>query len=130
MDSIIFKAAAIGVVAAALILTLKKESPVFALLVGIGASVLILLTVLPRLSAVFGLLEQITENIASGGEYVAIVIKIIGIAYAAEFGASVCADAGEGGLAAKIELAGKVMIMGVSAPVVLTLLNQVLSLLP
>ena len=130
MESLILKAAATGVIAVVLALTLKKDNPVFALLITIGASVLIFFMILPGLGEVFGLLEGITESVGSGSEYVITVVKIIGIAYAAEFGSSICADAGESGVASKIELAGKVLIMTVSAPVVYDLLNQVLSMLP
>jgi len=35
----------------------------------------------------------------------------VGIAYIAEFGAEVCRDAGEGAIASKVELAGKLLLL-------------------
>ncbi len=129
MDSLIFRACAIVIIAVIMVLVIKKDSPAFALILSLAASLLILFLVLPRLSAVLDTLRTVAGNIKSSGEYIGVAIKVIGIAWAAEFGANVCADAGEQGIASKIELAGKVLIMAASAPVILTLLDRVINLL-
>lgn len=118
-----------GIVAVVLVMAVKRDNPAFAVMVSLAASVLIMFMVIPSLSGVLELLTSITGSLSSGGEYIAVVVKIIGVAYISEFGASVCADAGETGLASKIELAGKVLIMAISAPVVATLLNAVVNLI-
>ena len=56
------------------------------------------------------------------------MLKITGIAYLSQFGMQICADAGEGAIAAKIELAGKILIMTVSAPILLAVLDVVMGL--
>ena len=56
------------------------------------------------------------------------VLKVIGIAYLTQFGAQLCADAGEGTVAAKIELAGKILMMTAAAPVLIGLLELVMGL--
>ena len=45
-----------------------------------------------------------------------------------QFGAQLCADAGEGTVAAKIELAGKILMMTAAAPVLIGLLELVMGL--
>ena len=60
--------------------------------------------------------------------YFGIVLKVIGIAYLSQFASQLCADAGEGAVAAKIELAGKALIMAVSIPVLTEVLHVVLML--
>jgi stage III sporulation protein AD len=130
MDGLIFRACAAGIIAVFLALAIKKDTPAFALVITLAAGVFILLMILPRFQAVMGTLETVASQVSGGGsEYIGVAVKVIGIAWAAEFGSSVCADAGEIGVASKIELAGKVLIMAVSAPVVLTLLDRVISLL-
>ena len=57
-----------------------------------------------------------------------LVLKVIGIAYLTQFGAQLCADAGEGTVAAKIELAGKILMMTAAAPVLIGLLELVMGL--
>jgi len=124
----IYRIAVAGIVAAVLILTVKKDAPAIAVLITVAVSALIIISVLPKLSAAVGLLNETAEAVNGGSAYVAAVLKIIGIAYTAEFGAQICADAGETAVAGKVELAGKVLIMTVCAPVVASLLNTVVSM--
>ena len=63
-----------------------------------------------------------------GEGYFSIVLKVIGIAYLTQFGSQLCADAGESAIAAKIELAGKVLMMTAAAPVLTGLLEMVMGL--
>ena len=58
-----------------------------------------------------------------------IILKIIGIGYLVEFGANFCIDAGNSSMADKILLAGKLIILIVSMPVITNLLDTVLGLL-
>ena len=126
----IFQIAAIGIVGMILALMLKRESPLFAILVSLAVAVLIFLLVIPQLAGLVALFGTITGHLTSGQEYVLVVVKIIGIAYVAEFGAQICHDAGEGAIGAKIELAGKVLIMGVAAPLILSLIDLVVTIIP
>jgi len=59
-----------------------------------------------------------------------LILKVIGIAYIAEFGAQVCRDAGEGAVAAKVELAGKALVLLLALPIVYAILDFVGRLLP
>ena len=112
-----------------LALALRRDNPAFAALIALTGSVLIFFMIVPRFGAALEMIRLITDNLGSGAAYVTTVLKIIGIAYAAEFGAGICADAGETGLAQRVELAGKILILAAAAPVVLTLLRQVLTVL-
>ena len=62
--------------------------------------------------------------------YFTAVLKITGIAYITEFGAEICRDAGEGAIAAKIEMAGKVIIVVLAIPVISSLIDLVLKIMP
>ena len=126
----IFQIAAIGIIGAVLAIFIKRESPVFAVMISLAVTVLIFLLVLPQLAAVIGLIDGISRHLGSGREYVLVVIQIIGIAYVAEFASQLCADCGENSIAAKIDLAGKVLIMGVGAPIVIGLLETVVTMIP
>ncbi|MCL2406941.1 MAG: stage III sporulation protein AD [Defluviitaleaceae bacterium] len=127
MDTLILRIAATGVVSAFLALSLKKDNPVFASLIAVIGGVLIFFMIAPYFSAVLSLFTSISDNIGTGGVYITTVLRVIGVAYAAEFGSSICADAGENGLAQKVELAGKILILAIAAPVILTLLQQILT---
>ena len=75
-------------------------------------------------------LKSIADKADVGSLHLATLLKIVGVAYIAEFGAQVCRDAQEGAIASKVELAGKVIIMALSIPIVLVILDSVLQLLP
>ena len=61
-------------------------------------------------------------------EYLKLIVKIVGLAYLAGFGAQICKDAGENGIAAKIELAGKIFILTMGIPIMVGLLDLILQL--
>ncbi|MCL2592701.1 MAG: stage III sporulation protein AD [Defluviitaleaceae bacterium] len=125
----IMQVVAIGIIAAILSLTIKKQVPEMALMISLAASVLIFFIILPRLAAVFDVLSVITSHTSGEFRYVDTLIRIVGIAYIAEFGAQVCKDAGEGAIASKIELSGKALIMVMSAPIIFSLLNLIMAAL-
>ncbi len=62
--------------------------------------------------------------------YVETMLKIIGVAYIAEFAAQMTKDAGQDALAAKMELAGKVIILSMAVPILTLLIETILSMLP
>ena len=126
----IMQVVAAGVLSAVLALTVKRQSPEIALIITIAASVLIFIMVLPMLAGAVGLLQNLGSQLDTRVPYVTLVLQILGIAYVAELGAQVCSDAGESAIAAKIELAGKVMIMAAAAPILLDVLSMVVGIMP
>jgi stage III sporulation protein AD len=119
-----------GIIVAVLAVALRRQGPEFSLVIALGGSLLILFMVLPRLGVALKLLERFAAEFDGETPYVDVVLKIIGVAYLAEFGAQICADAGETAVASKIELAGKILIMVIAAPVLLALLDVILGILP
>ena len=126
----IFQIAIFGIAAAVLSLVLKKDNAAFGIAISVVASVIIFIAVIPQLSGVMELLNNITGAINTDIPFVPIVVKILGIAYISEFSAQIINDAGETAIASKIELAGKILIMTVSAPIIFALVNQVIFMLP
>lgn len=124
----IYQIVATGIIATVLALTIKRQNSEIGLMISIAASVLIFMMVIPRLSVVIDLLYTLTDSIGTG--HIDSVMRIIGIAYIAQFGTQICLDAGESAIASKIELAGKVLIISISAPILMSLLELVLMMLP
>jgi stage III sporulation protein AD len=58
------------------------------------------------------------------------LLRVIGVAYIAEFGAQVCRDAGEGSIAMKIELAGKLIILVMAIPILIAVLEGIVNFIP
>ena len=119
------KIIAIGLVGTIFAVLLKKENPQLAMLLAAVTGILIFGIICVPLGRLIGLLAE-TAGVGDG--YFAVVLKVIGIAYLTQFGAQLCADAGEGTVAAKIELAGKILMMTAAAPVLIGLLELVMGL--
>ena len=123
-----FQVAGFAVCAAALALVLRRLRPESATVLVIAAGVLAGLMVLPQLAQI---VDGVTSLAASGGvqeSYTGQLLKIGGISLLMDFAAQTCRDAGEDGLALKVELAGRVMLIALSLPVMQTLLTQIMSL--
>ena len=57
-------------------------------------------------------------------------MKITGIAILTEFAVSICQDSGESSIASKIDIGGKVIIITMSLPIISSLLEIMLKVLP
>lgn len=75
-------------------------------------------------------LERLARSSGMDMIYFKTVLKIIGIAYIAEFGAQIVRDAGQDGIASKIELTGKVLIMVLAIPIISIIIDTILKLMP
>ena len=93
--------------------------------VSLVAAVVIFAAVLPYLGRIVYMLKDIAEKAGVEGEYITLVLKVIGIAYVVQFASELCSDAGETAIASKIEFAGKVIIMTLSMPAVYSLMGVI-----
>jgi len=85
--------------------------------------------VVDELRAVLNVVTDMANRAGAGEFYLGTVLRVIGIAYVAEFAAQIARDAGEGALASKVELAAKVLILVLAVPVLVAVLDLVLSLM-
>lgn len=125
----IARIAAVGLIGAAMAIVLRKDNPTFSMFVGAATGIVIFLMTIPHIENALGLLTTIEQKAATSFIYAPILLKIVGICYIAEFGASALRDAGESGIASKVEFGGKMLILALAAPVVIKLLDEVFVLL-
>ncbi|TZE83453.1 stage III sporulation protein AD [Calorimonas adulescens] len=126
----IFQIAIFAIIAAILMVSIRSERPEIAMLISVAAGVTILIFVVSKISAVINVFNQLTARTNIDLIYLNNILKIIGIAYVTEFSSQVCKDVGEGNLSAKVELAGKIFILIEAIPIILALLNVVVSIMP
>jgi len=120
----------VGIIATVIIVVLKAQRPEIAVQISIVAGIFIFFLIAGKLSTVIGLLSDYADKANIDMSYLDILLKIIGIAYIAEFGAEVCRDAGESSIASKIELAGKVLIIVLAVPIITSLLDLIIKIMP
>lgn len=107
-----------------------KESrlPAASLLLSVAVGLIILIALLPALIELIGFFKQMALDIGLNTFYLTTVLKVIGIAYLAEFAVQLCRDAGQGAIAVKIELAAKVALLLLALPIITALFEVIYNL--
>jgi stage III sporulation protein AD len=120
----------LGLIAAILSTLLRKQIPEMAIFIGIVTSILIFLFVSNGFINIIKLLNTMSNRADIDDTYITTIIKVIGIAYVTQFGAEICRDSGESAIASKIEMGGKILIVIFAAPILISLLELLIKLLP
>ncbi len=120
----------VGLVAALLVLIVKQYRPDIAIIITMGTGVLLILLLLGNIKTIISNVEVMSRRASLDSIYLITVLKVIGIAYIAEFGSQICKDTGEGTIASKIELGGKILIMVLALPILTALMESILKILP
>ncbi|HCQ56164.1 MAG TPA: stage III sporulation protein AD [Clostridiales bacterium] len=126
----VIKIIGIGLLALIIIVILKQYKPEFAIYVSMIAGVLILVLSIQKLTGIINLLQSLANKTYINKSFLSILLKITGIAFITEFAVSICSDAGEKAIASKIEIGSKVIIIAMSIPIITSLLELVIEILP
>ena len=115
-----------GVLLAALMKSLNKGISIYIIL----ATVIVLtLSIIDELVEIFHFLEGIYSQVTYGKTFLPVILKVLAVAYIADFTAQLCRDAGEGTIGSKVELAGKIIIFYLAMPILTAILELIGSLL-
>ena len=122
----------VGLALAATVISviIKEYYPEIAVQISIITGIIIFAVISVKIGNVINLLKELADKVNIDMLYISTIIKIVGIAYITQFASEVCRDAGEGAIAAKVELAGKILIVVMAAPIILGLLKLLVELLP
>jgi stage III sporulation protein AD len=126
----VVQAVGLAVVTVVVLLLLRQERPEIAVQLTLALGVVIFGMVLGRLLGLVQTLENLAARASLDQRHLGTVLRIVGVAYVAEFAAQVCRDAGEGAVAGKVELAAKVVILAMAVPIVVAVLDAVLRIVP
>ena len=126
----IIKIAAVAMIGAILSLVLRHIRPEFCVGVAIATSVLIVIIIKDDIAALIELMRQWAEEANIETPYIMLLVKIIGTAYLTQFASSICEDAGEKAISVKMEFAGRVAIILMSAPLMFAVVSLITGMLP
>ena len=126
----IIKIIGVGLIALIIIIIVKQYRPEFTMYVSVAAGIIILLLVMDKLSAIINLLTNLANRTSINNEFIFLLIKITGIAILTEFASSDCKDSGETAIASKVDMGGKIIIIAMSIPIIASLLETILKVLP
>jgi len=126
----IWQIVGLALIVTVICVVLKQIRPEIALQLSILAGASIFILILSKIKVIVELLQTLADQANISSYYLLIVLKIVGVAYLAEFGAQICRDAGEGALATKIELAAKVGVIVLAIPIIVAITESLVRLVP
>ena len=126
----LYKIIGIALVTCVASIILKPIRNDFAIIISVVGGIILLFYVVSYLSGVFDIFSKIFTITGIKTSLYAIIIKIIGIAYLTEFSASICNDTGNASLGEKVTFGGKIIILVMALPIVMSILDIVMELLP
>ncbi|HWJ76840.1 MAG TPA: stage III sporulation protein AD [Niallia sp.] len=113
-----------------LVIIIKEQKPNIAFLLVVFVGCAIFLFLVDQIAAILDMVEKLATNANVNTVYIETILKIIGIAYIAEFAVQLTKDAGQGSIASKIELAGKILILSMAVPILTVLVETILKMIP
>lgn len=117
--------ALIGIIVVLMSILFKNNKSEYAIYISLVGCILIFYLGITKLEIIINTIKKIQTYISLNQTYIAILIKIIGITYIAEFSSNICKDCGQTAVANQIELVGKLTILATGMPILLALLDTI-----
>ena len=121
----VVKVGIMGIAGVLLAILLKKEKSEYGVLISMVVCVVLFFFLIQKLEVVLTFVERLESMLSIDSSYIALILKMIGIAYVAGFAMDICKDAGYGAIGNQIEMFAKLSILVVSLPVLLTFLEVI-----
>lgn len=112
-----------GVLTVLLAVQIKGMKPEYGIYLSLACAAVIFGLCVQRLGGILDMLSRLQEYLPVSAEYLQVLLKMVGITYLAEFASGICKDAGYQAIGSQIEMFGKLMILALSMPIVLALME-------
>lgn len=126
----IWQVVGVGIITLVASLVLKKYLEEASLPVLLAGLLVILGLIFEPLKLLWETFREFGHISGINFAYLELIGKILGTAFLAGLAADICRDCGESALAAKIELAGRIIIIALTLPVLQAVLTGFLEVLP
>lgn len=108
---------------------LKKYNAEFSALISVCGGVLIFIFSVQELNLIFNELKNLYNFTDLNFDFLKTIFKVLAIGYVTEFTADIAEDFGNSVISSKVIFGGKIVICGMTLPIVKELLEILLSLL-
>lgn len=120
----------LALVTTLILLILRQQKPVMAVVLSIVFSVVIFIAMMGKMAAILDVMREISHRAAINNMFFSTMLKILGVAYLGEFAVAICQDAGEQAVARKVEFAAKMIIAVLALPIMVAILESLMELMP
>ena len=97
---------------------IKNKSSEISLIVSICGGVLIFMLCFEMLENVVDFFMETSEKLVIDFDIIKLIIKVIGVGYITEFTADIVEDFGNKNIASKVILGGKLVVCGITLPII------------
>lgn len=126
----IVKIIGVGLITVVCILLVKQVKPEIAICIGLVGGIIIISMIVNYAFEIINTFTSIADKTGVSSGLFKTILKIIGIGYITEFSANLCNDSGNSGVADKILLGGKIIILTYSLPIVTSIIEILMGILP
>ncbi len=112
-----------GIITSIFAISVKTWKPEYSIYMVAVCVCMLFSVVIVKLKTVLSALQTIEQSISVDHTSVSILVKIIGISYLTQFSSDLCKDCGYPSLANQLRIFGKITVLAVSLPIVLSLLE-------
>ncbi len=126
----IIKIVGIGLITVIASMLVKPIKPEVSIIIGLCGGVLILIQTINYVVDIIDTFSSIVDKTGLDTGLLKTLLKIIGVGYLTEFSANLCNDAGSSSVADKILFAGKIIILVMALPIVTSIIEIIVEILP
>lgn len=120
----------LALITTVMLLVIRQEKPVMAVLLTIVCAVVIFGLMMEKLAAIINVMRELVARSGVNYFFFSTILKIIGVAYLADLAAAICRDAGESAIGKKVEFAAKVIVAVLAIPIMVAILESLMELMP
>lgn len=119
------KVGLIGVIGVLLAVQFKSQKQEYGIYVGAALCLVIFWWCLDGLFSLVGNIEMISQYVTGSGTYFMYLLKAVGITYLCDFSSMICKDAGHQAVAGQIEVFGKISVLLMGLPILVTVIGNI-----
>lgn len=119
------KVGAVGVIGVLLAVQFKSQKAEYGIYAGVAICLVIFWWCMEGMFSLVGNIELLSQYIKGSGAYVMYLLKAVGITYLCDFSATICKDAGHHAVAGQIEVFGKISVLLMGLPILVTVIGNI-----
>ncbi len=120
----IIRVGIISIVGVLLALQLKNQKTEYGIYMGIGVGLILISMGIDGLVEIVSQMKILSTYLGQHGNYIGILLKVVGITYLCEYSGAICKDAGFHTIAGQVEMVGKLYVLVSGMPILVAVIEE------
>lgn len=117
-----------AVIVVLIAIKIKDMDSGYGVILSMAGCVMVMYFVVSIFRQIADYIDRITAYISVNITYIDVILKMIGLAYVCQFSSDLCRDAGYNAIASQVEMAGKISLILLSMPVLMSVIDLVVKI--